>query len=338
MKTACGSCGASFECGAIGSVKQPCWCEKKPSLIIDNENFSCLCEACFDRALDRQNAEVLRCFRLHLSYVGTEFCGFQEQARGRTVGGELARALRLITNQDITLHVAGRTDAGVHARGQVVSFECKTRLLPRQLQLALASHLPTDMAVFRIDSMPQGFNAQRHSVGKRYVYRIYQGLVADPFVAKFALHQRSSLDLPAMDQAAKHFVGEHDFSSFRSSLCTAPHARRYVWHACVKPHQALLEIDIRGNAFCMNMVRIMVGTLLEVGSGKRKAEAISHALSAKDRKLAGITAKAHGLTLEQVYYPDDLSDALIPEGARFPRYPVTEESWGFAIDEIERSL
>ncbi len=178
--------------------------------------------------------------------------------------------------------------------------------------------------------------AKTKHIGKRYVYRIYQGLVADPFVAKFALHQRSALDVLAMDKAAAHFVGEHDFSSFRSSLCSATHAKRYIWYARVEKNHGLLEIDIRGNAVCMNMVRIMAGTLLEIGKGKRTAQDVVRALLSNDRKLSGITAKAHGLTLERVYYPDDLSDAKIPEGARFPRYPVTKETWCFAIDEIKR--
>jgi tRNA pseudouridine38-40 synthase len=193
--------------------------------------------------------------------------------------------------------------------------------------LALAAKLPRDIAVWRVDQMPHHFDARRHSIGKRYVYRIYQGAVADPFYRTTTHFVRQRLESASMHDAAQLFVGEHDFTSFRSSHCTSHHARRYVWYVAVRSVGPIIEIDIRGNAFCMNMVRIMVGTLIEIGKRKRSRESICNALTSHDRKSAGPTAPAHGLTLEEVYYPDDLSSAHIPTNARFPRYPVTAESW-----------
>lgn len=275
-----------------------------------------------------------RCFRLFIAYVGDGFSGFQEQKNARTVEGELKHALAKITKNPFKINTAGRTDAGVHAFGQVVSLEYETKLSIRQLTLALASLLPKDLAVWRIDEMPLGFDARRHSIGKLYVYRIHQGLVADPFWHNRALHIRQKLDVTSMDQAAQFFVGEHDFSSFRGSLCTAIHARRCIWHMKVLERGPLVTVEVRGNAFCLNMVRIMVGTLIEVGRGKRKPESVKAALLGRDRNLAGITAKALGLNLERVFYPDEINDANLPEHVSFPRYPITKESWPFLEHEI----
>ncbi len=271
----------------------------------------------------------LRNFRLYVSYDGTHLSGFQQQDNARTVQGELLSALALINHKPEKFTVAGRTDAGVHAHGQSVSIELVSKLSTRQLLLALATKLPNDIAVWRIDEMSLGFDARRHSVGKCYRYTIDQSLVAKPFGRATSLHVRSSLDTIAMSEAASFLVGDHDFESFRSSGCTAAHARRYIWHLSVTPNHHLIEVDIRGNAFCLNMVRIMVGTLIEVGKGKKKPGDVKAILEAKNRRLAGNTARAHGLSLFQVYYPDDLTDAKIPSSARFPRFPVTSESWPF---------
>lgn len=288
----------------------------------------CLCPSCLDACIAKLGEK--KTFRVSLSYVGTNFSGFQAQLNARTVEGELQRAILAVTRQRVEIIAAGRTDAGVHARGQVVSFSCTTRLQSRQMLLALLAHVPKDISILRVDVMPQNFDARRQSVGKRYVYRIHQNIAPDPFTSHYALQVKQQLNIEAMSTAAQYFVGDHDFSAFRSSMCTAAHARRYIWHVSIFEENGLLCIDIRGNAFCMNMVRIMVGTLLEVGRGKRAPESIADILVGKNRAAAGVTAKPHGLSLETVYYPDDLDDAMIPAHASFPRYPVTKESWPFA--------
>lgn len=324
MKTICFSCNKLFDCG-IDDQQKACWCTSMPLVSINKNHESCLCECCLGKVA---HADV-RCFRLHISYRGQDFSGMQQQDNARTVEGELKSALKKITQKELKLSIAGRTDAGVHAQNQVVSLEFATKLKTQQLLLALASLLPKDMAVYRIDEMPTGFDARRHSIGRHYVYRIYQGLVADPFLGIQALHVRKDLNVEKMQEAASYFIGEHDFSSFRSSLCRAQHARRYLWRVDISKTDQVIEIDVRGNAFCQNQVRIMAGTLIEVGFLKRDPQSIKEALLRQDRTLAGITAKPHGLTLKRVYYPDDLNDALIPEGACFPRFPITTESWPF---------
>lgn len=263
-------------------------------------------------------------WRLWVSYLGTSFAGYQQQPGLLTVESSIQEAFFKLMGHKPILTSAGRTDAGVHARGQVISCSFESRFDSRTLPLALSHFLAPDICVYRADEMHEKFDAKRQSIGKRYVYRISQAGRLHPFNRLFAWDLRQPLDLQAMQQAADLLMGEHDFDSFRSVHCVAEHARRYLWMIRVTPE---VHIDIRGNAFCHNMVRIIVGTLVEVGLGKRSTEDMLRVLEAKDRRLAGQTAPPHGLSLEEVYYPDILEHAEIPEGAVFPRYPVTPESW-----------
>ncbi len=295
----------------------PCWCVARPVVQkIDTEKKSCLCPGCLPAS---------KHWRLWLSYDGTNYAGWQLQQGQNTVQAELSGALSKLMGQDVCLTVAGRTDAGVHARGQVVSCRFTSRFTPEKLLRALGSVLPRDISVWRVDEVPEGFSAKTDAVGKNYIYRIYQGLTIDPFIDRFTWHHPRALDVAKMRAAASHLVGDHDYESFRSAACSAAHARRYLWKVDVAKDGPVLEVDIRGNAFCHNMVRIIVGTLADIGVGKFSSDAMLTMLQARDRKLAGKTAPAKGLTLQRVYYPDDLSLAQIPAHATFPRYPVTKE-------------
>ncbi|MEI6789672.1 MAG: tRNA pseudouridine(38-40) synthase TruA [Myxococcaceae bacterium] len=278
----------------------------------------------------------LKTWRLWISYLGTDFVGFQKQPGQRSIESALQEALLKLTAQTPILTGAGRTDAGVHARGQVVSCSFESRFDYRTLPIALSHYLGPAICVYQADEMPTKFDAKRQSIGKRYVYRINALGKLHPFKNLYTWDLRQKLDLAAMREAATYLIGEHDFESFRSVHCVAAHAKRYVWKiGDLTPGpspetgegNSTLEIDIRGNAFCHNMVRIIVGTLVEVGLGKLKPMDIPVILAKRDRTQAGRTAPAHGLTLEEVYYPDNLKQAEIPEGAIFPRYPVTRESW-----------
>ena len=262
-------------------------------------------------------------WRLWISYIGTDFAGFQKQPNQKTVESALQEAIFKLTAQTPVLTAAGRTDAGVHARGQVVSCTFESKFDSRTLPIALSHFLGPDICVYRADIMPEVFDAKRQSIGKRYVYRINSSGRLNPFNHLFSWDLRQELNLSAMQEAAGYLIGEHDFESFRSVHCVAAHARRYLWR--VLP--SATEIDLRGNAFCHNMVRIIVGTLVDVGLGKLKPEDIPIILAKKDRTQAGRTAPACGLTLEEVYYPDNLLEADIPADAIFPRYPITKESW-----------
>ncbi len=273
-------------------------------------------------------------WRLWLAYRGDETHGFQQQSHCRTVQQVLQEALARLAHEPVVVTAAGRTDAGVAACGQAVSCRLTSRLDARKMVLALAHLLPPDVSVWRADEMPQGFDARRHSIGKRYIYRIEQTLAGSPFDVSLCWRLPARLDLEQMQRAAGYLVGDHDFGSFRSVLCTAAHAQRFLWRVAVHRYARGLQVDVRGNAFCHHMVRIIVGTLASVGRGKLRADDISAILAACCRQQAGPTAPARGLTLQQVYYPDDLEQAEIPHGACFPRYPVSKETWPWPPDAI----
>lgn len=276
----------------------------------------------------------VRYFRAWVSYDGTDFCGFQDQAGKPSIQSALNAAVAHICQSPFKIQGAGRTDAGVHARAQAISIEMQTDLNTEKLVLALSHTLPKAIRISRVDEFPGPFDPKRTAVGKRYVYRVWNGLASDPFRDRFSWHLRRKLNVSTMAEAAKGLIGDLDYESFRSSKCSAAHARRTIWAVNVTKQGNSIEIDVRGNAFCHNMVRIISGTLIEVGIGKKKPEDIPALITARDRTKAGLTAPAKGLTLEEIYYPDNLDDAEIPSDANFPRYPVTEQSWPFKKNEV----
>jgi len=267
-------------------------------------------------------------WRVTLAYHGAGFAGWQRQAEQRTVEGEFRAALARLTDGKLSLRAAGRTDAGVHARGQTVSLQLEREFAKEQLPLALMAYLPSDIAVLRAEPMPAGFDAKSHAIGKRYTYRALARRARDPFRDDVTWHCHKALDVEAMQSAARHLVGEHDYESFRSTHCDAVHARRYLWCVeVVREDDDVVRIEVRGNAFCRSMVRVMAGTLISVGRGRIRPDDVKDIVAAKDRERAGQTAPAKGLTLERVYYPDTASSAGIPAEARFPRWPVTPATW-----------
>ncbi len=243
----------------------------------------------------------------------------------RTVQEVLEGALQKVSGGDerVICRAAGRTDSGVHARGQLVAARFATRVPSEKMLLAMASQLPDDVVVTDARVTYDRFDPRRHSIGKRYVYRLHRAQAWDPFDGPIRWHIKGHLDVDKMQQAAKALVGEHDYESFRATNCDAKHARRFLWKVSVTATLPLIEIEVRGNAFCRNMVRIIAGTLVDIGRGRLPADAIPRALEGRDRTLAGVTAPAEGLTLEQVYLPDDVVAAGIPEGAVFPGWPPT---------------
>ncbi len=267
---------------------------------------------------------------LRIAYEGTDFHGFARQREPvqRTVQGELERALALIYKQPIVTRGASRTDAGVHARGQVVAFSPPFAIPPRGLLLGLAAHLPRDLiasAAWELPDPPEGpLDPRHHNLGKHYRYRIRPTSLRDPISARFEWHLPRPLDPAVMQAAARRFVGEHDFAGFRAADCQAKTTRRRV-HAVDLQQIPLgqldgligdpgridgadslgaLIIDVRGDAFLKNMVRIMVGTLVAIGRGQFGAERIDEVFETGDRTRAGSTAPACGLTLMEVIWPD----------------------------------
>lgn len=257
-----------------------------------------------------------------VAYHGAQFQGWQKQANVRTVQETLETALGKLAGERVVVRGAGRTDAGVHARGQLVSTTFSSRVPEGKMLLAANSQLPTDLSVMSVQEVDEKFDAKRDSIAKRYVYRVHNHVVYDPFFGSTRWHFRGHLDVEKMRRAARDLVGELDFQSFRAVSCDAKHARRYLWRVEVTDQRPLIEIEVRGNAFCKNMVRIIAGTLVDVGRGRIPADAMPRILAARDRTAAGITAPAEGLTMEEVYLPEDAERAGIPEGAVFPGWPV----------------
>jgi tRNA pseudouridine38-40 synthase len=240
--------------------------------------------------------------RLVLAYDGTEFHGWARQPRVRTVQGVLEEALAKVTGDAPRLSVAGRTDAGVHARGQVASFGGPPGLEPTRVQRAVNGMLAPEVVVVDARRAPEGFDARRSATGREYLYRIHTGPWPDPFTARFMWHRPGPLAVGWMRRAARLLVGERDFTSF----CRAPDppgsTLRNLRRLSVFSRRDRLEIRGEANSFLHQMVRSLVGTLVAVGEGRIDPESIPAILEAGDRSAAGPMAPAHGLTLVRVRY------------------------------------
>jgi tRNA pseudouridine38-40 synthase len=249
----------------------------------------------------------MRTFKITLSYDGTDFAGFQRQANARSVQAEIEAALAPIEGTAVTVAGAGRTDSGVHALGQVASFRLASAIAARDLLHALNARLPEDVRVLTVDEAAAGFQARFSARSKVYRYRISNTRVMSPFQRRFAWHVSRKLDIDAMTAAASELVGEHDFSCFqaagghvRSSIRTVT---RSLWtEEPLAGGGRLLTYEIGGTGFLKYMVRTIIGTLAEVGDGRRTPQSIRELLLSKNRAAAGPTAPPTGLYLVRVDY------------------------------------
>jgi tRNA pseudouridine38-40 synthase len=240
-------------------------------------------------------------YRLIVEYDGSEFHGWQTQPDKRTVQATLEDALARLLGQPTRAAAAGRTDAGVHAAGQVVCFATPRVLAPGTLRRALNALTPTDLAVRAVDAVADDFDVRRAARSRRYVYRIWTRAETSPFWRRYTWHVPWALDVEAMQRAAPQVVGEHDFSSFRAAGCDAVHPVRRVYRSQLERRDDLLSYEIEATAFLRHMVRNIVGTLVEIGSGRRAGD-LAGLLAARDRTLAAATAPAQGLCLVEVCY------------------------------------
>ncbi len=254
----------------------------------------------------------MRRLRLLLEYDGTDFAGWQIQPGQRSVQGAVEEALREITGETLRIQPAGRTDAGVHARGQVAHVDAETGLAPPALERALNAVLPRDIAVRAVDEVAADFHARHDATGKIYVYRILNGAAPSPVRARYTWHVRAKLDVAAMAEAAATILGTHDFSAFRSARggpLEEENPRRTLHRLDVTPRRDdEIEVVAHGRSFLRHMVRNLTGTLVEIGQGKHRPAALAAILASGDRMKAAPAAPAHGLCLERVLYPGDESD------------------------------
>jgi tRNA pseudouridine38-40 synthase len=247
-------------------------------------------------------------YRLLLQYDGTDFHGWQMQGELRTVQGELARVLSLLDDRDVVVHGSGRTDAGVHAEGQVANAQLQKEMSPAKLRNAINGNLPNDLRVLFVDVAPDDFHARYSAKSKRYAYRLVHGTVMSPFWKRYAHQESRALDLDGMRQCAKLFLGEHDWTAFSAAQSDSETRVRDItemnisngWDNRGRCH--LIEFTISANGFLRYMVRSIVGTLLAAGRHEIDEGTVARAIQTGDRSLAGATAPAQGLTLMSVQY------------------------------------
>jgi len=248
----------------------------------------------------------MRNIALRIEYDGTDFVGSQWQNNGRSVQGALEVAWEQLTQDRRRIHMAGRTDAGVHARGQVASVRTETKLELATLKRALNAILPEDVGVLDVWDVDHDFHARHTAIRRDYRFLIDCGLVASPLLRRQAIHHPRPVDVVAMQAALNMLLGTHDFGAFAAGGQEGSTIRTCYLASCQTSElwgQPLLTIDLAANAFLRHMVRNIVGTLLLVGEGKLNPADFAAILASRDRRKAGRTAPAHGLYLMSVSYP-----------------------------------
>jgi tRNA pseudouridine38-40 synthase len=249
---------------------------------------------------------MARTIKLTLQYDGTEYVGWQRQADGVSIQGLLEDALKPIEGAPVTVHGAGRTDAGVHALGQVASFTLSASLDTTTLARALNAVLPLDVRIAGAEDVASDFHARFSATGKVYQYRIVNGPFASPFVRRYVWHVIPKLNLDAMREAAAVLVGTHDFAAFQGTGTAVASSVRTVRRLEIagpeRPGLQELVVEVEGDGFLRHMVRNIAGTLVEIGLGRWEASAMHEILESRDRARAGTTAPAQGLFLVEVRY------------------------------------
>lgn len=245
-----------------------------------------------------------RRIRLVIAYHGAAYRGWQIQSSVPSVQGAVVDAVERVTGGRRPVCGASRTDAGVHALGQVAAFDDDGRRTVKQLFHALNHLTPDDIWVRSVDEVPHTFHPRHSARGKIYEYRIETRLHRSPFLRDRAMHYKKPLDIEAMNAAAAHLVGRHDFTTFRASGCAASSPVRELWEIRVEQEAAdVIRVRVAGSAFLKYMVRSIVGTLIEVGRGRRSPDWMAEALASREREYAGPTAPPEGLTLVRVFHP-----------------------------------
>lgn len=244
--------------------------------------------------------EATRNVRLVMEYDGTDFHGFQIQPCLRTVQGTIESVLQELLSEEIRLTGAGRTDEGVHACGQVANFRTSSDMRTHILKRALNSRLPADIVVKSADEVSPDFHSRFSAKSRVYRYDIC--LIRSPIRRRYAWHIKYNLNIGEMERASDVFIGSHDFTSFCVAKSTVDESSCVVYSSVWRRKADVLQYEIEANRFLHNMVRVMVGTMVDVGRGRHSMEDIAHILEAKDRRRAGPTAPPHGLFLVAVKY------------------------------------
>jgi tRNA pseudouridine38-40 synthase len=243
-------------------------------------------------------------YKIKIQYDGTDFHGWQIQKDKKTIQGEISRALTIITGKRVRITGSGRTDAGVHALDQTANFYTTLNIEAHSMLKALNSLLPQTIRIIKSDIVDNSFNARFHCIEKTYMYSIFRGKIITPFLYRYYLHYPYNIDINKMQQAAKNMLGERDFTSF-TSKSSANNYVKELKKIEFTEEENILRMFFVGSGFLRYMVRTIVGTLLEVGSGKIQPDEIQNIIEAKDRSLAGPTSPPQGLFLFKAKYPEE---------------------------------
>lgn len=254
--------------------------------------------------------EGQRRFKLIVEYDGTAYCGWQRQLNGPSVQQELEEALSRLTHERVSVVGSSRTDAGVHAEGLCAHFDSATRIPAEKIAFALNTMLPADIRIRESGAAPEGFHARFAACGKVYTYTFFNARHANAMGRLYSAHVPVLMDAQRMHEEAQALLGTHDFAAFAASGSVVKSTVRTIYRAKVERSGDYVTLTVLGNGFLYNMVRIIAGTLMEVGTGKRESGAIARAIETGDRLTLGQTAPAQGLTLKRVLYLGDEEKAL----------------------------
>lgn len=244
----------------------------------------------------------MRNLKVMMAFRGTKYHGYQRQINALTVQEVTEAAVSKILNTPITIHGCSRTDTGVHAEMFCFTFQTENMIPLRNFVRGINGYLPDDISVLSCEEAPLDFHARFSCKGKTYLYRIHCSESKNPFLKDLALHYRRPIDIDLMREAASKFIGTHDFGSFCADCSKKVDTVRTIYQFQIEINENDVRILVKGNGFLYNMVRILVGTLLDINEGRIKIDEIESIMKARDRKLAGRTAPPHGLYLHEVYY------------------------------------
>lgn len=244
----------------------------------------------------------MRNLKVMMAFRGTKYHGYQRQNNALTVQEVTEAAVSKILNTPITIHGCSRTDTGVHAEMFCFTFQTENIIPLRNFVRGINGYLPDDISVLSCEEAPLDFHARFSCKGKTYLYRIHCSESKNPFLKDLALHYRRPIDIDLMREAASKFIGTHDFGSFCADCSKKVDTVRTIYQFQIEINENDVRILVKGNGFLYNMVRILVGTLLDINEGRIKIDEIESIMKARDRKLAGRTAPPHGLYLHEVYY------------------------------------
>lgn len=241
--------------------------------------------------------------KIIIEYDGTNYRGWQRQKNFPSIQEEIEKAIRKVTGEKTVLCGSGRTDAKVHAVGHVANFYTKSKIPSKKFTQVLNTELPEDIRVINSEEVPEDFHSRFSASHKRYIYKIYNENPERPLLRNYTCHIKRPLDIQSMEKASKYFIGTYDFKSFRGRKTSIKSSIRTIYSIDIeKKDDNIINVTIEGKSFLKNMVRIIAGTLIEVGLGKREIDQIPEIIAKQDRKYAGLTAPAQGLYLERVYY------------------------------------